>query len=390
MYNTNTPASTPTVDMAIIGGGLAGLCLSIQAARAGYSVVLFEKETYPFHRVCGEYISLESWNFLEELGIPLSDLNLPIIRKVVVTSPGGQRLERELSLGGFGISRFKLDQLLADLAEKNGVKLHTGTKVTDVHFGQEEFEISCESAGNVPGHWSARVVAGAFGKRSNLDVKWKRDFVSHKPGKLNNYIGVKYHVRYNTPADTIALHNFQNGYCGISRIEDGKSCLCYLATANELSLAGNSIGKLEQTFLSRNPYLRDILENAERLYDEPVVISQISFEKKNLLENHVLMIGDAAGMITPLCGNGMSMAMHGSKIASRLMQRFLQGELSREQMESQYESEWRAAFHRRLSTGRFVQSLFGKDFLTNFVVRALKPLPAITDYLIRQTHGEPF
>jgi len=74
-------------DACIIGGGLAGLALSIQLAKLGYAVALFEKEKYPFHKVCGEYISMESWNFLEELGLPLSDLKLPIINKLLVTAP---------------------------------------------------------------------------------------------------------------------------------------------------------------------------------------------------------------------------------------------------------------------------------------------------------------
>ena len=52
-------------DVAIIGGGLAGLSLAIQCASQNVSVVLFEKETYPYHKVCGEYISLESQPFLE-------------------------------------------------------------------------------------------------------------------------------------------------------------------------------------------------------------------------------------------------------------------------------------------------------------------------------------
>src|SRR5687768_2854247 len=51
-------------DTAIIGGGLAGLALSIQLARLGHAVVLLEKEAYPYHKVCGEYISNESWPFL--------------------------------------------------------------------------------------------------------------------------------------------------------------------------------------------------------------------------------------------------------------------------------------------------------------------------------------
>ena len=53
-----------TYDIAITGGGLAGLSLAILSAKAGYSVIFFEKERYPFHKGCGEYISFESWNFL--------------------------------------------------------------------------------------------------------------------------------------------------------------------------------------------------------------------------------------------------------------------------------------------------------------------------------------
>ncbi|HTA63386.1 MAG TPA: FAD-dependent monooxygenase, partial [Bacteroidia bacterium] len=74
---------------AIIGGGLAGLCLAIQLADKGISAVLFEKNKYPFHKVCGEYISMESWDFLTELGLPLVDLNLPKIDELGISSENG-------------------------------------------------------------------------------------------------------------------------------------------------------------------------------------------------------------------------------------------------------------------------------------------------------------
>jgi 2-polyprenyl-6-methoxyphenol hydroxylase-like FAD-dependent oxidoreductase len=92
-------------DAAIVGGGLAGLSLAIQLSRAGHSVIVFEKERYPFHRVCGEYISLESWDFLNGLGVDLTAMQVPIIRKLQVSSPSGKLLEQELPLGGFGLSR---------------------------------------------------------------------------------------------------------------------------------------------------------------------------------------------------------------------------------------------------------------------------------------------
>src|ERR1700759_3763417 len=121
-------------DVAIVGGGLAGLSLSILLTRKGYRVCLFEKEIYPFHKVCGEYISMESWDFLVGLGIPLNDWGLPKIHQLIVTAPNGESLQESLPLGGFGISRYKLDASLAAIAKKENVDLFENTKVNNIHF----------------------------------------------------------------------------------------------------------------------------------------------------------------------------------------------------------------------------------------------------------------
>ncbi len=76
-------------DCIIIGGGLGGLTLAIQLSKKGFKIALLEKETYPFHKVCGEYVAMESWNFLNDCGIPLADLNLPEIKKLKISSPSG-------------------------------------------------------------------------------------------------------------------------------------------------------------------------------------------------------------------------------------------------------------------------------------------------------------
>ena len=240
-----------TYDLAIAGGGLAGLALSIQIAKAGYRVVLFEKEQYPFHRVCGEYISLESWNFLHHLGVDLPSLNVSHIKRLQVSDIKGAFFEQPLPLGGFGISRYKLDHILAQIAGQSGVVVYEQTRVNDVQFSNDRFSIE-----STKGNFKAKVVAGSFGKRSNLDVKWKRPFIVAKKNKLNNYIGVKYHIRYNFPDDLIALHNFKKGYCGISKVEDDKYCLCYLTTAENLQSNNNDIRKMEQNILSTNPHLK--------------------------------------------------------------------------------------------------------------------------------------
>lgn len=377
--------SSSLYDVAIVGGGIAGLCLSIQLARENYKVILFEKEKYPFHKVCGEYVSMESWNFLESLGVPLSEWKLPHIRRLLLSSPSGLSSRHDLPLGGFGISRYTLDNYLAKLARESGVELRESTKVDHVEFTEDMFHVYSGSA-----KYSARLACGAFGKRSNLDVKLKRAFVQKKPGKLNNYIAVKYHIRANLPSDQIALHNFENGYCGISQVEDNKYCLCYMTTAANLQNCNNQITQLEKNIVRQNPFLNSIFEEAVFLYDTPVTIAQISFDKKSQLENHLLMSGDAAGMVTPLCGNGMSMAMHGSKIAYLEIDRYLRGKITRSEMESAYQATWNKTFQPRMIAGRSIQKLFGKRRVTDTFLRTMKMLPGVATSLIKKTHGRPF
>lgn len=374
-----------TYDLAVIGGGLAGLSLSIQIARAGYSVILFEKEKYPFNRVCGEYISNESWNFLESLGLDLNALNVSRIKRLQVSDCKGKYFEQQLQLGGFGISRYLLDHQLALVAKENNVLVLEQTRVNETSFINNEFTIKTTN-----GNYRAKLAAGSFGKRSNLDIKWKRPFAMAKNNKLNNYIGIKYHIKYNFPEDLISLHNFNNGYCGISKVEGDKYCLCYLTTAHNLRRNSNNIKEMERNILSVNPHLKKIFTECEMICKEPVTISQISFDKKNLVQDHVLMIGDAAGMITPLCGNGMSMALHASKIAAEQVGNFLQGTISIEAMEKNYSDKWNTLFAARLKMGRRLQRLFYSEWLMTLMIRLGKMFPSLTRYLIKKTHGTSF
>lgn len=372
-------------NVAVIGGGLAGLSLAIQCADAGYKTILFEKEQYPFHKVCGEYISNESYPFLERLGVNLSALSLPKISKLIISDVNGKTYHFPLDLGGFGVSRYCLDDLLYRLAISKGVAVFTKTKVNDVVRDEDDFIVTTSTQ-----IFRANVACGAYGKKSNLDLQWKRPFVQQKPNKLNHYIGIKYHIRYPHPTDTIALHNFSDGYCGISKIENDICCLCYLTTANNLKKNNNSVAEMEKTVLSANPVLKKIFNEAVFLYRQPLAISQISFDKKTRVENGVLMLGDTAGLITPLCGNGMSMAMHSSLLAFQNIHSYLQQKATRDEMEKSYEDSWQQQFSKRLFAGRMVQRLFGGNRSTALFLRTMSLFPSLAKGIIRATHGEAF
>ena len=360
---------------------MAGLASALALARAGVPVTLFERKKYPFHKVCGEYVSNEVRPFLESLAVDVESLGPARINKFLLSSPAGNTLTSPLDLGGFGVSRYTLDNYLVNLARQAGATIREQTPVQELHYQQDRFTLTLA---NGELHQTDLVI-GSYGKRSNLDRQLQRGFFRQS----SPYIGVKYHLRTNLPKDLICLHNFKDGYAGISAIEEDKYCFCYLTTRANLKASG-SIAQMEANILSRNPYLNKIFREAEFLYPQPEVINEISFASKTCVENHVLFCGDAAGLITPLCGNGMAMAIHAAKIASSCILDFLAGRLTAPELEKQYTGRWQQQFSRRLQTGRLVQRLFGQPVLTEMVLHTFKHFPAGVRFLMKQTHGHPF
>jgi menaquinone-9 beta-reductase len=364
----------------IIGGGLAGLISSIQLIRAGISCLVIEKKSYPLHRVCGEYISNEALPFLKSSGLYPESMKLPQIKFFEFSSVNGRSARLVLDLGGFGISRFAFDNFLYRIARKEGVEFQLNTEVNAITFRDEEFVIE------TPGcKFSADVVIGAFGKRSKIDVQQDRDFIK----KRSPYVGVKYHIRSDHSPDLISLHNFHGGYCGVSNVEDGITNLCYLSRRDQLKKFGD-IREMERAILFQNPLIRNIFENSGFLFRRPEVINEISFETKAPVENHILMAGDAAGMITPVCGNGMAIAIHSAKILAEHLKDYCADSISRTMLERRYGQAWRTQFNSRLWFGRNVQRLFGDSFFSTLAVNIARSSKAVANLIVSATHGKPF
>lgn len=364
----------------IVGGGLAGLLTAHALAQKGISSTLIEKKEYPFHRVCGEYISEETVPYLEHLGLFPKKFNPPRIRQLQLTSVSGRSAVLPLDLGGFGISRFAFDLFLFEKLPKDLVLVKQNTEVTTINFKENRFVVSTDHE-----QLEADVIIAANGKRSKLDATLKRPFLTQR----SPYVGVKYHVRSNHPANVIALHNFKDGYCGMSNVEDNISNLCYLTHRNNLKQHG-TIAEMEKNVLFRNPYLKSIFTESEFLFEKPEVINEISFATKAPVENHILMCGDAAGMITPLCGNGMAIAIHSSKLLTEAVAKFCRNEIDREAMERTYDQRWKNQFAKRLWAGRKIQQLFGSETASNLAVNLARYVKPVANFLISKTHGQPF
>ncbi len=368
--------------MAVIGGGLGGLTSALMLAKWGIRVVVVEKKAYPFHRVCGEYLSKEVVPFLKSLDAYPSEFNPASITKFLLTSVNGRSFQTSLDQGGLGISRFNFDNYLYGKAKNAGSDFMLHTRVENISFPGDGFVLRLSDGTDL----SCKLLIGAHGKKSRIDNILERKFTHH----YSPYLGVKYHIRYDFPHDVIALHNFIGGYCGLVKIEEDKYNLCYLASRKLLKQSG-SIPQMESVILSQNPFLKDIFTHADFLFDKPLVINEFTFEPKLPVENHILMVGDAAGLITPLCGNGMAMAIHSGKIAAEsIANHFHNGLPEYRLIEQEYEYQWKNAFNRRLQVGRQVQKLFGGINVSSLSVNLMKKVPLVSRWIIRNTHGKEF
>jgi len=362
----------------IVGGGLAGLIAAIHLKNNNLNVIIIEKNDFPKHKVCGEYISNEVLPYLKSIGLQIESLLPKKIDKLSFSLGSGKSINTTLPLGGFGISRFALDKYLYDIAKNKGCSIVQET-VSDISFLDNTFTVTTNL-----NSYKSNMVLGAFGKRSNLDVKLKRNFIQ----KQSNWLGVKAHYKLDFPDDLVGLHHFRGGYCGVSKVENNLVNICYLANYKSFKKY-KTIEDFQNMVICKNPNLESVFKNAVLQFEKPLTISQVSFEQKKCVENHILMIGDTAGLIHPLCGNGMAMAIHSAKIASDLILKYKNGKIrTREQLESKYVKQWNHNFNKRLKMGRILSKLLLQEKLSSFAIRILIVFPHLLTLIIKNTHGK--
>jgi len=369
-------------DVIIVGGGLAGLSSAIDLGKKGYSILVIEKGSYPRQKVCGEYISMESHRYLNELCPPLAEFNLPKIQKFRLTSTGNSEFTTHLGLGGFGVSRYLLEELLYKEALKHGVTFFLDTKASDLSYDENGKSYTVTTKSQVV---SASIICNASGRRSNLEA--------HDKGKKNpgtNYIGIKYHIRFPRDREQIEIHNFQGGYCGISNIEEDKSCLCYIVNANELHKVNKSIPELEKRILSQNKNLAKIFTEAEFIFKEPVTISGINFLIKKPVNDGSFFLGDSAGSIAPVTGNGMSMGLRSACILAQNIDNYFSGKINKQDLNNNYVTFWNKEFSTRIKLSRHFQKLSEYPSLTKMTIGLFKAFPPLAKGVINLTHGEAF
>lgn len=294
----------------ISGGGLAGLSLAIALRRRGVPVTVTEAAGYPRHRVCGEFISGVSGETLEFLGIRDGFRDARLHRSVAWHHQGRPVLMDELAEPACGISRHVLDQRLADRFISLGGILVTGTRARPLP---------------APGHvWTA-------GRRP-VNGRW---------------IGLKVHARIETRAD-LEMHGGSNGYAGLAGVEDGWTNVCGLFLLDKTIAAEGAALLPAYLEAGGNHRLAAVLRAAEWREGSFRAVAGFELGRQPPVPG-LFCLGDAAEMIPPFTGNGMSMAFQSAEAAVQPLIGWSEGQISWEMACGLVRRALRRRFRRRMA-----------------------------------------
>jgi len=365
------------VDVAIVGGGPAGSTLAALLARRRYSVAIVDRDSFPRDKLCGEFLSYDALPILDAFGIDLSAA--PAIERCRVV---GRRRTYEFDFphAARGVSRLLLDSLLFRHAVACGAQPRQSCTVTHV---------AADRITSEQGEIAARVVVGAWGRWGRFDAQLERGFVrdrSHRHfGFKRHYIGEQRAA--SSEREVIELYSFDRGYLGVSAIENHQTNICGLVHASRLAGHKGRWDAFVETIRREEPRLDAMYAQHAPAQDGFLSSEPVIFRARSPLEVGIFMIGDASGVIDPLTGNGMAMAIQSALIAAPFIVRALNGNGDRRRIENEYREQHRDLFAPRVAWSRRVGFLLSRPTLLGAALAAART-PAQGRFLLQRTRAD--
>jgi flavin-dependent dehydrogenase len=374
------------LDAAVLGAGIAGSSMAKALADRGWETVLLDRQTFPRHKVCGEFLSPESQSTLQAFGLlgPAGLLHPSCIERVRIIFINGAEIEIPLPGIALGVSRYSLDTALHLAAGHSGVQLHTATTVTSVTKSGEGYFIETKREGEheviqakaVIAAWGANCRAGLPGNRSSVSAR-------------QSHIGVKAHFQGIDMEPVIELYFFPGGYLGICPIEGGLVNAAALLGRGAYPNADKTVLGMIAAAARANPKLYKRLTNAAPVPGTQAAVAPVDLKRKPLAWDMIPQVGDAAMMIPPLCGDGMSMALRSAQLCTPLADSYLSGEISLAGWQREYTRSIYREFKQPLRWGRFLQWLFGVPVMPWLLPGAAMLAPGLAARLVRATRLKP-
>ena len=383
-------------DVVVVGAGLAGSGIAAALAQRGWDVLLVERDRFPRHKVCGEFLSPEAQHSLQAFGLleDVSALGPVPLHAATITTPGGATVEMALPADAWGISRYALDARLAAAVERRGGQVWQGAAVTRTVREGDGYVLHVRRRGAARQQedqiLQARAILMACGRHSSAALPPHTTADAADKRGWRDCVGLKIHYRNVHMEPRVELYLFPGGYVGINPVEGGRANVCVLITCTALQAAGKSLACVLDMVAARHSVFAERLRGADAVAESECAVAPVDTQRRPVpwdVETGAACIGDTAAMIPPLAGDGMAMALRSAELCLGPAHAFLQGRLSLEGWAAAYSRAWQGEFGRRLRLGQALQSALTIPGLGDVMAGIGQRLPGAAGWLLAETRG---
>jgi flavin-dependent dehydrogenase len=273
------------IDLLVVGGGPAGLATAIHGARAGLDVAVVERRRGSVDKACGEGLMPHTLRHLERLAV--YPYGKPI--RGISYWDGEQHVDAKFRPGnGRGVRRTVLHGALIDAAVGAGVEIH-----------HDEIRGISQDADSVrAGRWRARYLAAADGLHSPI----RRSLGLEQPSPSARRWGIRRHVQTAPWSDHVEVHWALGAEAYVTPVAD--DCV-------GIALLTSQRGGFD-CHLEKFPALRDRI--AGHPHEPDRAAGPLRQKVSNRTAGRVLLVGDAAGYVDALTGEGLGLAFGAAEL----------------------------------------------------------------------------
>ena len=313
-------------DVIIVGAGPAGSSAAIRLAESGVRVLVLEEKRMPREKLCGEFITPESFPTLKRLAVfdRMLAAGAQKITRLCLVASGGRIVHVPIAEMSYeaawamSLSRARFDQILFERARELGATCLEGVAVKQpLYEGGKPCGVEALSlADGRAVRFTAPLIVDASGRNSRLLLSRSERVAGERGSRL---YALKAHLTaVEGIEEQVELFFFPQGYGGLSRVEGGLVNLCFIAGERTFKEAGGDAGEIVRRSIMKNRLARERLAKAE-VVDKWHSVGPLAFGHRRLSRGGIIAIGDASGMIDPFTGTGIQIALRTGEIAADAM-----------------------------------------------------------------------